>query len=271
MKIVKKIIEIKSLKIAYLDNDIDSDKTLVFIHGNSMNSKSFKNQFGCSELNEFRLLALDLTGHGDSENTDTYSVIKFVDVISSFFINLKLKNFIIVGHSLGGHFAIQSLPKLIGCIGAFIFGTPPIKIPLNLDEAFLPHPVMPLLFKKDLNDDELNLFAKSLTSINNESYIKESIKTTDTNFREQLVLSIQNGDMVNEAAILETLNYPVALICGRNDVLVNTDYIQNLSVPSLWKNKVAIIEDASHCPNLENTEVFNMVLIEFAEYCYKTI
>jgi len=271
MKETKKIIELNKLKIAYLDNEFTSNKTVVFIHGNSMNSESFKNQFDNSELNKLRLLALDLPGHGDSESTYNYSVIQFINVISSFCMHLKLKNFILVGHSLGGHFAIQSLPKLTGCIGGFIFGTPPVKIPLNLDKAFLQHPVMPLLFKKDLNDDEIKLFAKSLTLSKNESLIEKSIRTTDPNFREQLVLSIQNGDMVNEVNILETLQFPVALLLGGKDVIVNTDYTQNLIIPNLWKNKVIIIEDTSHCPHLENAELFNEFLIEFANYCYKTV
>tara|TARA_R110002049_G_scaffold95397_8_gene234277 strand:- start:2840 stop:3655 length:816 start_codon:yes stop_codon:yes gene_type:complete len=271
MNSVKKTTEINSLKIAYLDNEVQSDKTLVFIHGNSMDSKGFKNQFNSSDLNKFRLLALDFPGHGNSEKTNSYSVIQFIDVISSFCSRLKLQNFIIAGHSLGGHFAMQSLPKLVGCNGAFIFGAPPIKTPLNLDEAFLPHPVMPLLFKKDLNHEDMDLFAKSVTCNKNELYIKESIKTTDSDFREQLVLSIQNGDMVNEVAILKNLIFPIALLCGKNDVLVNTDYIKNLSMPTLWQNKLILIEDASHCPHLENPEVLNKLLVEFTKFCNKIV
>ncbi|MEW4922786.1 alpha/beta hydrolase [Algibacter sp. 2305UL17-15] len=265
----KKNITIKSLKIAYFDNDVTSSIAIVFVHGNSSSGQGFKNQFNNPNLNNYRLVALDLPGHGNSDSSTNYSVPLFVNTIVEFCNALKLANFIIVGHSLGGHFTIQSLPRLNNCIGALVFGTPPVKKPLNIDEAFLQHPVMPLLFKKDLNYEDLDLFTKSLTNNKNVQFIKKEIKTTDSNFREQLARSIQNGDMPDEVAIIESLNIPIALLCGKGDVVVSIKYINSLSIPTLWKNELILIEKTSHYPQLEAPELFGTLLLQFIDGCHK--
>ena len=47
-------------------------------------------------------------------------------------------NVILVGHSLGGHLAIEIAEKIDNLKGLIIIGTPPVKKPMNLEEAFLP-------------------------------------------------------------------------------------------------------------------------------------
>ena len=258
---------INNLKIAYLDNEVNSNISIVFVHGNSLNSQTFNKQFNNSKLNKYRLLALDMPGHGNSDQANNYSVPLFVNTIVDFCKALNLKNFILAGHSLGGHFSIQSIPELVSCIGTFIFGTPPVKLPLNLDDAFLPHPVMPLLFKKDLNYEDIDLLAKSLSYSQHQKIIKTCITTTHNNVREQLLLSIQNGDMVDEANIIENINIPIALLSGKEDAFVNTDYINSLPIPSLWQKKLILIEASSHSPHFENPEVFNTFLNDFVKTC----
>tara|TARA_R110000868_G_scaffold258149_2_gene515491 strand:+ start:368 stop:1171 length:804 start_codon:yes stop_codon:yes gene_type:complete len=265
----KKNLKLNDINIAYLDNEANAEIAVVFIHGNSLSSESFKNQFKDDELNNYRLLALDLPGHGNSGHLPHYSIPLFVNTIANFCKTIALKKFVIVGHSLGGHFTIQSLPRLTDCLGAFICSTPPVTSPLNLKSAFLTHPIMPLLFKKDLNDADMDLFAESLSNNEHGAFLKKSLKTTHNKVREQLMASIQNGDMADEVEILEQLTIPIALLCGREDLFVNTDYIESLSIPSLWKNKLILIEEASHCPHLEHPEVFNTALVSFITFCSK--
>lgn len=260
---------INNLKIVYLDNEISSDVTIVFVHGNSLNFNSFKNQYVDSDLSKNRLIALDFPGHGASDKATNYSVPLLVTTIAGFCNTLELKKFVIVGHSLGGHIAIQALPKLKKCIGAFIFGALPVKLPLNLDEVFLPHPVMPLLFQKRLSDNELDMFAKSISFNIHTTFLKETIKATDTSFREQLAISIQNGDMLNEASIVENLTIPIGLILGSEDAIINKNYFEKLSIPTLWQNKLIVLPNGSHCLHVENPNLFNKFLNNFIIHCDK--
>ncbi|MDO7171469.1 alpha/beta fold hydrolase [Mariniflexile sp. AS56] len=262
---IKKVQLFNNIKIAYLDNEVQSNISVVFIHGNSLSSQSFNKQLNNISLNKFRLLAIDLPGHGESDSVSNYSIPLFVNTLVDFCKSLKLKNFVLVAHSLGGHFTIQALPQLSHCIGIFIIGTSPIKLPLNIGEAYLPNELMPILFKKELTPPEIAIFTTNLASNSNTDLIQNSIKKTDAKFREHLALSIENGDMLNEVSILHDSPIPKVFVCGENDVLVNTTYIENLSIPMLWRQTLLLIKDALHTPQLDSPEKFNSILIDFIE------
>ncbi len=262
---LRQSVKINGTKISYLDNNVQSEISLVFIHGNSMSAQMFKHQFEDSRLQAYRCIALDLPGHGKSENLKQYSFIQNKTSIKNFAEKLKLKDYVIVAHSLGGHFAIQILPKLTGCIAVVLIGTPPLKSPLNMDEAFLSHPVIPLLFKNDLKDRELEVFANAVVSGESATLAKKEIKQTDPNFREHIMRSVQNGHLVNEVEILEQTKIAIALFVGQQDAFVNHNYLKDLNLPTLWNKRINSIKDASHTPQLENPIEFNKQLYEFIE------
>ena len=263
MKILEKSISLNNAKLFYYDNEVDSKLSLMFIHGNSMSAELFEFQLKSEQLNTYRLIALDLPGHGQSERLDQYSVMTFRDTISGFAKAMSLGSYVIVGHSFGGHFLIQSLPRLLGCVGLVLIGTPPIKKPLNLDKAFLPNPTMPLLFKKDLEENEYNEFADSVAGKDHNQFMKKAIKTSDPKFREDLMGSIHNGDLEDEVELLRKAKIPMAFFAGTNDSLVNNNYIEQLSIPQIFKGELLFIKNSTHSPHLENPKHFNQLLLEF--------
>lgn len=261
----KKTITVTGLKISYLDNDIHSKKTLVFIHGNSSSADAFKNQLSSPLLESYRRIAIDIPGHGASESSEHYSVAFFSNVIVDFLSHLKLENVILVAHSLGGHIAIQSVPKLKKCIGIFLFGSTLLKSPKSLEEAFLPNPSMEFLFKNILNEEDIDQLTHSLTQGTNKTIIKESIKQTDVLFREKLLSSIQPEGFIDEVTIAENLNLPIAIVIGSDDHFINIDYLKTLVLPTLWNNSIQILSKSKHYPNLEHPKAFNTLLIDFVD------
>ncbi|MAO11025.1 MAG: hypothetical protein CMC07_09125 [Flavobacteriaceae bacterium] len=262
MRFVRKTILTNGQGISYLDNEIQSKTTILFVHGNSLNNNSFKNQFNDKDLNKYRLVAIDLPGHGESEWNKDYSIPQMTTDIATFCNQLRLINFIIVGHSLGGHLIIQSLSKLKSCKGALLIGTPPVKRPLNIDIAFMPHPVIPLLFKAELTAEELELFAESVCAPQNKKYVIKSITVTDPKFREKMMTSIMQGDLKDEILILEKIKTPVALVYGENDELVNKKYVRSLNLSNLFEQNPIFIKNSWHASHMSNSNIFNKVLKE---------
>jgi len=85
-------------------------KYIVFLHGNSLSSETFKLQFEDDALNNYKLLAVDFPGHGKSGWSDNkerdYNLFGFRDAIVDIIKHLNIKDFIFAGHSFGGHVAI---------------------------------------------------------------------------------------------------------------------------------------------------------------------
>lgn len=249
--------------IAYTEKNSSCKKEILFIHGNSLSKEIFRNQLASDQLKHYRLLALDLPGHGNSQWLDEYSINQIIQDIAAFCEQMDLNRFIIVGHSLGGHMGMQALPKLKHCGGIFLIGTPPLQLPLNIEEAFMPHPVIPLLFKGKLTVEETNLFAENLSNHENKAFITDSITSTDPNFREMMMVSIMNGDLKDETQILEQSKISVALVYGVDDVLVNKAYVEGLEISNLYFEKPIFISESRHISHLENWEEFNRVLHGF--------
>lgn len=90
-----------SLRIHFRDWGDPALPPLVLVHGLRDHSHSF-DDLARGLLDRFRVLALDLRGHGDSETTPYYAVGHFVLDLHNLVRALRLERPVIVGHSLGG-------------------------------------------------------------------------------------------------------------------------------------------------------------------------
>ena len=144
-----------------------------------------------------------------------------------------------------------------------LFGTPPLGMPPEMDKAFLPNAAMPFLFQQKLSDSEIILLAEAMTNNENIEKLKKEIKLTDGNARSFLATSVGKGLFKNEINLVENLSVPIAILHGKADSFINLQYINQLTIPTLWKNKIQLINNTCHCPQLENSAVFNGMITDF--------
>ena len=246
----------------------DNDKpAIVLLHGNSLSSLSFKEQFSDENLKDFGLIAIDFPGHGNSGRVKNpehnYNLFYFRDAILYVLKYLGIENFILAGHSLGGHVAMECLPFVEKCNGLVIWSAPPVKLPLNFQEIFLSNPLQGLLFKKDLSESETDQLAGILADEKHFTMLKEMIRATDPAFREALPASLARQMVSDESKLLTESGLPVAIFHGEYDSLINYDYYQNLAIPDLWNQKATLIRNASHSPHIEAPREFNRFLVQF--------
>jgi len=240
--------------------------TLVFIHGNSMGSNSFKHQVNSKLFYKYNIFNFDLPGHGDSVRLSSY---KAQDILNILYEKLKKnKRIILIGHSLGGHLAIQLLTKLKEqCIGLFIFGCAPLKKPLNVEQAYIFNENSAKLFQNKIDDDSIVELAKSIYN-KDDTNLKEIItlfETTDGKFRADIGKSLAEGVFEDEVDILKASKNKVVVVIGDNDKIINIPYLYSLDFLPLWKNKIHKILNAGHCPHLEAYRQFNDLLLEYIE------
>ncbi len=147
-----------------------------------------------------------------------------------------------------------------------LFGTPPIGKPMAGD-AFLPNPLFSCLFEKELSAENAAAVAASFFSsdILVPDFFAEAMLRTDGRARVALWQSVAEGSYADEVGVAANLNKPLAIVHGEADCLVNPAYIQQLSMPTLWRDEVQVIENAGHAPHWEQPERFNRLLEDFAE------
>src|SRR6202167_1241333 len=103
---------------------------VVLIHGNSSSSSVFARQLEGPLGERFRLIAVDLPGHGrsdDAKDPSAYSLPGYARAVRTVLDALGIEAAHFVGWSLGGHVALEMAPDLRNPPRVVIFGTPPLS------------------------------------------------------------------------------------------------------------------------------------------------
>jgi pimeloyl-ACP methyl ester carboxylesterase len=268
----KKNLVFNGCNITYYENE-SNGPTLLFVHGNSLAAETYKNQYENQDLNgNYHLIAPDLPGHGESgkatDPDEAYTLSGFVDFIVDFVKALDIRNAVFVGHSLGGHILMDAWEKIEDrANGLVIFGSPPITIPIQMEHSHYENPAFEMAFKEKLSDEEIQTLSKAFIKPGAEvpPVITETIKKADPVMRPILVASTTPEKVKNEAEIIHKMKKPIAIFQGKEDQLLKHTYYELLDIPTLWRQKLHLIENTGHCPQIENPEKFNELLIHFLE------
>ncbi|UZR97901.1 alpha/beta fold hydrolase [Chondrinema litorale] len=96
-----------TIELAYMDEGT-GDETLIFIHGLASYNTAWEHVFG-NLSKSYRCVAVDLPGYGRSSKGCYPSTMSFyADIIAQTIKKLRLKNVVLVGHSMGGQIAITA-------------------------------------------------------------------------------------------------------------------------------------------------------------------
>lgn len=234
---------------------------LVCIHGNSSSKKVFESQLAHFE----NIVAQDLPGHGDSipslDPAKAYTLKEVRALLTDRY--KKLESIVLIGNSLGGHLAIEIAPDLPNLKGIILFGTPPLKKPLNMEEAFLPTDALGAYFQGTYDEKILREKLPVITSQPQhfEPLLQDFMKT-DTAFRDVLAKAVMEDDeLLDEVEILSKVKVPVYVIHGKQDPSVNVEYIKGLD----GITKVYEIDNCGHYASLEQPEKFNAIVEEIMD------
>jgi len=242
---------------------------IILIHGNSLSSESFRHQMTGPIGNRFAMAAFDLPGHGDSprprDPKATYSLPSYASVLAEVCASLGWDNPVLIGHSLGGHIALQAGSRGLCARAVMAIGTPPLGLPLAFDEAFSHGDADELLFKGELDPQEALSFARSFTDGTSEPppYFVQSIAATDPAARSTLGASFEAGGLGDEREYLASFDGPAALVLGERDRVVNRSYVASITAKRQWGGSLMIIPGASHCPQYDSYDAFNTLLETF--------
>lgn len=246
---------------------------LLLVHGNSACKEVFARQFDSAQLAGWRLIALDLPGHGASSDAPdpqaAYALDGFAAACAAVLDQLGTGAVPVLGWSLGGHIGLELLgrrPELVRAL--MIVGTPPIPLDLSvMGAAFKQSAVMGLTGKEQFSADEALLYAQHSCAVDGQvdAHLLAMCRRADGRFRRMLFEALAAGRALDEVAIVREAKVPLAVVNGSDDAFVNLDYVAALPYGRLWEGRTHVLPGLGHAPFLQGPHEFNAILARFLQ------
>ncbi|MGY5862663.1 MAG: alpha/beta hydrolase [Candidatus Thorarchaeota archaeon] len=251
------------LRLHYVDaipaEPVATRPTLLFIHGAggslilwSLQIKHFSQTH--------RVIALDLSGHGDSQATEEAPEIQkhYVRELTSLIQHLSLDNFVLIGHSMGGGIAMSYvLQNGVRMPRAMVL----VSTSSDLDMRKRG----PGVAKESI---EINLFLLqgALKRIKSPEYeLKQAGVKASLSHPWIMQKDLQACDHFDITDRVREITIPAFVIVGEHDDLIIPSVAKQLE-ESLPRADIAVIKGANHSPMIEQTEEFNRLLSKFLKW-----
>jgi pimeloyl-ACP methyl ester carboxylesterase len=273
-----KFIIINGLTIHYVEKNEQEKNILVFIHGNSGSTQNWYKQINDKLFNNFRLIALDLPGHGKSFRSpdphSDYSPIGTAEILSKAIIELAASNpFILVGFSYGTNVVAETLNHNVKPKGIILAGSCIIGRNYGLEKVFVQNETPSIFFYNETDERVIeNYIIEALsnpTEIDIE-ILKKGYLDVSPEFKPALFNTVKEGKFSDEVLALSQFNLPVCVIFGNQDKLVQINYLDDLPFP-IWKKQIYKFPNVGHWLNMDEPDSFNQIVFEYAEECIKPV
>ena len=245
-------IETGRQKLFYRISGEQNPRTIIFVHGLAGDSRFFHNQmkyFG----ERYRIIAIDLPGHGRSHRADDPSAELYSRSIELVAEKENLARYILAGHSMGGAVCLEHYMNNRGRIESLILISTSHRIPVT-DE----------MISRSVN--EFETFFDALLSA---TYYKKAgifILAAKRLMGEEEAATI-TADLricrdMDYTGVLEQISIPVLVIANRHDKMIPAE--QTIEMQKRIRNsKLVIFENHGHIPFFEESEQFNSAVMEF--------
>ena len=255
----------ENIIISYRKHEVRNKPYLVFLHGYNGNSKSWAYQFKYFRK-DFSIIAIDFPGFGQSQTLIDPDMYKVSGLIKRILIENNVKNFSLVGHSMGGMLAQVLCGNNPDLVNKLILSCTHTGYALNykspLREAYLNR----LEQRRKLSDTEYGkLRIKSmLPNLSNKDIFNFLAKISEEITDEGILCGGASMQILNTQSLLKKIKCPCLIITGSDDVVVSKEK-SNFLKQNIKNNINHEITGVGHAPYCEDHQKFNNLIYKFID------
>ncbi|MBL8630190.1 MAG: alpha/beta hydrolase [Rhodospirillaceae bacterium] len=256
-----------------------SGPAIVFIHGMGFSYLAFEQQFKSDLAKDFKLVAFDLRGHGNSgkpwRREDAVDPDIYADDVAAVIAGTNLTKPVIVGWSYGGFVAADYVRKygtenlaglnLVASIAGLVPQPPPVGniSPEELKRRAVMQSGGDLKGNLTIIDETAKMFAFPGMSDELRDVIRMSAIMVPAYFRRASV-----GRSLDHQDVVPKMTMPLLVTMGSNDIAATPEPFERLK-KALPKAKYSVYEGVGHLPFAQDSARFNQELAEFVKSTQK--
>jgi len=229
---------------------------VILIHGAGGNHLSWPPQI--RRLEDGKIYALDLPGHGQSEGVGKHSVDEYAEDVVAFMKELKIRAAVLVGVSMGSAIALTialKYPKKVLGLGLLGSGAK-----LRVAQAILETAGNPNTFESAVDMINEGCFSASVSQSLLELSKKQMLEIRPPVLQGDF-LACNVFDIVGQ---LEKLDLPTLILCGAEDKMTPIKFSELLHV-GIINSQLHIVNNAGHLVMLEQPDIVAELLKKFID------
>jgi pimeloyl-ACP methyl ester carboxylesterase len=247
----------------------DSGKgiTILLLHG-YLESSGVWNGFEKKLAEEFRVINIDLPGHGLSDVYGEVHAMEFIaSAIRELIDNLGIKKVFLTGHSLGGYVALAFLELFPDYLSGYcLFHSQPFPDPPAALEKRKREIEIVKMGKKNLMypDNVIRMFADS--NLEKFSGVLQRSKDIASRIPGAGIIAVLNGMMIRPSRLtfMEEGKVPCLWILGSMDNYIPCDLIQSMvNLPS--NARVVVLKNSGHMGFVEEEDLSVKTISNFVQ------
>ncbi len=229
---------------------------VILIHGAGGNHLSWPPQI--RRLEDGKIYALDLPGHGQSEGVGKHSVDEYAEDVIAFMKELKIRAAVLVGVSMGSAIALTialKYPKKVLGLGLLGSGAK-----LRVAQAILETAGNPNTFESAVDMINEGCFSASVSQSLLELSKRQMLEIRPPVLQGDF-LACNAFDIVGQ---LEKIDLPTLILCGAEDKMTPVKFSELLHV-GIVNSQLHIVDSAGHLVMLEQPDIVADLLKKFID------
>ena len=258
-------ITVNNVKVSYSDAGPEGAPVIIFIHGFPFNKSMWNSQMETLKT-EFRVIAYDVRGHGNTDlGDDDFSIELFGHDLILLMDTLKIEKAILCGLSMGGYIALNAIENYPERFTALVLSdtnctadTPESKEKrMKTIES-----IRDSSLEKYADESLKKLFAPTSFTTNSKE-VEKAREMITTSSKQSLYNTLHAlANRKETCSKLPEINVPVLILVGKEDVITPPEAAHSMH-EKIKGSFLHIIHHAGHLSNMENPLKFNDQLKTF--------
>ena len=251
-------------------SDEGKGRAIIFLHGFLENHEIW-NEFSKQFSKRFRVIAIDLPGHGETPAVGyIHSMEMMAACVKTVADKLKLRKYILVGHSMGGYVAMafaELFPRNLK--GVCLFHS---SARADSEEKKLERARTIKAIKKNHIPFVEGFFEKLFAAENAENFKTEirNLRISAAKLTRQSIVNSLEGmkERPDREIILRSAKIPFLFIIGKKDVVLNYENLIQ-QTENNDRSSMILLENAGHMGFLEEKEKTLKAISRFSSKCFR--